>query len=203
MLRWTSSPQNIAVTAGTVHGRLWQQQRSPRPLAQTRGRHRYYIPPRQMGLRRQSGRCLSLAVVTCAGAHGERSVLPHATPRTRSMPLCRTNRQSPNSIYEPRRKAEMAPAHALSPTAAERTSSVKRFARHSSVLGDGYGHRVFMSWSTGQANDPRLPPGPPTCPHVRLPPACPRSNWAASAVCTFFAMRRAARAARRHQSVFR
>lgn len=153
-----------------------------------------YMPPEQIQglLVDERTDVFSLAVVTWQALTG-RSPFASATPKG-SLDAIIRGPKPPISKLDPdlAPEAEMALLHALSPTAAERTSSVRGFARGIlPALGDGAEGAESLRELVDQSenDDPSVAAEPSDLPaHVRLPWLAPALERAASAVCTFFAM---------------
>ena len=153
-----------------------------------------YMPPEQIQglLVDERTDVFSLAVVTWQALTG-RSPFASATPKG-SLDAIVRGPKPPISKLDPSLapEAETALLRALSPTAAERTSSVKEFARTMlPELGDGAEGAESLRELVDQSenDDPSLAATPSKLPaHVRLPWLAPALERAASAVCTFFAM---------------
>lgn len=153
-----------------------------------------YMPPEQIQglLVDERTDVFSLAVVTWQALTG-RSPFASATPKG-SLDAIIRGPKPPISKLDPdlAPEAEAALLHALSPTAAERTSSVRGFARGIlPALGDGAEGAESLRELVDQSenDDPSVAAEPSDLPaHVRLPWLAPALERAASAVCTFFAM---------------
>lgn len=153
-----------------------------------------YMPPEQIQglLVDERTDVFSLAVVSWQALTG-RSPFASATPKG-SLDAIIRGPKPPISKLDPdlAPEAEMALLHALSPTAAERTSSVRGFARGIlPALGDGAEGAESLRELVDQSenDDPSVAAEPSDLPaHVRLPWLAPALERAASAVCTFFAM---------------
>ena len=153
-----------------------------------------YMPPEQIQglLVDERTDVFSLAVVTWQALTG-RSPFASATPKGSLDAIIRGPKPPISKLdLDLAPEAEMALLHALSPTAAERTSSVKEFARGIlPVLGDGAAGAESLRELVNQSenDDPSVASEPSDLPaHVRLPWLAPALERAASAVCTFFAM---------------
>lgn len=153
-----------------------------------------YMPPEQIQglLVDERTDVFSLAVVTWQALTG-RSPFASATPKGSLDAIIRGPKPPISKLdLDLAPEAEMALLHALSPTAAERTSSVKEFARGIlPVLGDGAAGAESLRELVDQSenDDPSVASEPSDLPaHVRLPWLAPALERAASAVCTFFAM---------------
>lgn len=153
-----------------------------------------YMPPEQIQglLVDERTDVFSLAVVTWQALTG-RSPFASATPKG-SLDAIIRGPKPPISKLDPdlAPEAEAALLHALSPTAVERTSSVRGFARGIlPALGDGAEGAESLRELVDQSenDDPSVAAEPSDLPaHVRLPWLAPALERAASAVCTFFAM---------------
>lgn len=153
-----------------------------------------YMPPEQIQglLVDERTDVFSLAVVTWQALTG-RSPFASATPKG-SLDAIIRGPKPPISKLDPdlAPEAEAALLHALSPTAAERTSSVRGFARGIlPALGDGAEGAESLRELVDQSenDDPSVAAEPSDLPaHVRLPWLAPALERAASAVCAFFAM---------------
>lgn len=153
-----------------------------------------YMPPEQIQglLVDERTDVFSLAVVTWQALTG-RSPFASVTPKGSLDAIIRgpkplLSKLDPGIAPE----VETALLHAMTPTAAERTSSVKELARAIlPELGDGAEGAESLCELVDQSenDDPLLAAKPSELPaHVRLPWLAPVLERAASAVCTFFAI---------------
>ena len=153
-----------------------------------------YMPPEQIQglLVDERTDVFSLAVVTWQALTG-RSPFASVTPKG-SLDAIIRGPKPPLSKLDPgiAPEVETALLHAMTPTAAERTSSVKDLARAIlPELGDGAEGAESLCELVDQSenDDPSLAAKPSELPaHVRLPWLAPVLERAASAVCTFFAI---------------
>ncbi|MCI1646288.1 MAG: serine/threonine protein kinase [Olsenella sp.] len=153
-----------------------------------------YMPPEQIQglLVDERTDVFSLAVVTWQALTG-RSPFASVTPKG-SLDAIIRGPKPPLSKLDPgiAPEVETALLHAMTPTAAERTSSVKELARAIlPELGDGAEGAESLCELVDQSenDDPSLAAKPSELPaHVRLPWLAPVLERAASAVCTFFAI---------------
>ena len=153
-----------------------------------------YMPPEQIQglLVDERTDVFSLAVVTWQALTG-RSPFASVTPKD-SLDAIIRGPKPPLSKLDPgiAPEVETALLHAMTPTAAERTSSVKELARAIlPELGDGAEGAESLCELVDQSenDDPSLAAKPSELPaHVRLPWLAPVLERAASAVCTFFAI---------------
>ncbi|MCI7437863.1 MAG: serine/threonine protein kinase [Coriobacteriaceae bacterium] len=153
-----------------------------------------YMPPEQIQglLVDERTDVFALAVVTWQALAG-RSPFASATPKG-SLDAIVRGPKPPLSKLDPSLapEAETALLRAMTPTAAERASSVKGFARDVlPALGDDAEGAESLRELVDQSesDDPSLAAGPPNLPaHVRLPWLAPALERAASAACTFMAV---------------